>query len=256
MKTPRNALRAATRIAERAGALLLRNFRGARRIELKRGEGNLVTDMDFASEELIVRALRREFPDHSVVAEERGELRRDSPFCWHVDPLDGTANYAHGFPHWCVSIALDGHVGVVFNPNGPELFAAQRGRGARRNGRPIRVSRVSRLADAFLATGFSYHPPSKRRNLVHFRRFMQRTRAIRRAGSAALDLAYTAAGVFDGFWEFSLGTWDLAAGVLLIREAGGRVTNFRGGAFDLEDGEALATNGKLHNAMVRVLNRA
>lgn len=253
MKTPPHALRAAIRIAERAGALLRRNFRGARRIEFKRGEGNLVTDMDHASEELIVRALRREFPDHAIVAEERGELRRDSPYRWHVDPLDGTANYAHAFPHWCVSIALEGHVGVVFNPNGPELFAAQVGRGATRNGRPIRVSRVSRLADAFLATGFSYHPPLKRRNLVYFRRFMHRTRAIRRAGSAALDLAYTAAGIFDGFWELSLGTWDLAAGVLLIREAGGRVTDFRGRPFDLASGEALATNGRVHESMRRVL---
>ena len=247
-------LKTAVRIAERAGALLLKNFRGVRRIGFKRGEGNLVTDMDHASEELIVRALRRAFPDHAIVAEERG-ASGDSPFRWHIDPLDATANYAHGFPHWCVSIGPEDRIGVVYNPNGPEMFAAEAGRGAWRNGRRIHVSRQSRLDRAFLATGFSYHPAAKRRNLDYFARFLTRAGAIRRAGSAALDLSYVAAGVFDGFWEFGLGTWDLAAAVVIAREAGARVTAFDGGPFVLRTGEALATNGRLHAAMIATLAR-
>lgn len=255
MKTPRNALRTAVAVAERAGALLLRNFRGKRRIRFKAGEGNLVTDMDHASEEMIVRAVRRAFPDHQIIAEERGADRTHSPYRWHIDPLDGTTNYAHRFPHWCISIALEGRVAVVYNPNVPELFTAEAGRGAKRNGKAIRVTRVAELRRAFLATGFAYHRAGKRRNVRHFGHFVQNARAIRRAGSAALDLAYVAGGVFDGFWELSLGSWDLAAGALLVQEAGGRVTDLKGNRFDLAKGEALATNKSIHAAMLRVLKK-
>jgi myo-inositol-1(or 4)-monophosphatase len=252
---PRHALRVAIGAAERAGRLLLKGFRGARRVRFKRGIGNLVTDMDHASEELVVRAIRRAFPDHEVIAEERGAHRADSPYRWHIDPLDGTANYAAGFPHWAVSIALEGLAGVVYNPIVPEMFTATANGGARRNGSPIRVSRTSDLRRALLATGFSYDPAERRRNLRHFCRFMERARAIRRAGSAALDFCYVACGIFDGYWELNINSWDMAAGALIVRESGGRVTDLSGGPFDLQGGESLATNGRLHAVMAKVLAR-
>lgn len=249
----RRALKVAVAAAEEAGALLHRNLRGVRTIHRKTGRGNLVTDMDHAAEEIIVRRLRRAFPDHQIIAEERAAMRTGSPWRWHIDPLDGTVNYAHGLPHWCVSIGLEDAVAVVYNPNLGEMFTATAGGGARRNGRPIGISRTARLADALVATGFSYHEPARRRNLVHFGRFIQRAGWVRRAGSAALDLCYVAAGIFDGYWELALNSWDLAAGALLVREAGGRLTNLTGGPFDLATGDVLATNGRIHAAMAKVL---
>lgn len=254
MKLPRHALKVAVAAAEEAGALLHRNLRGRRTIGRKAGRGNLVTDMDHAAEEIVVRRLRRAFPDHQIIAEERPAIRTDSPWRWHIDPLDGTVNYAHGLPHWCVSIGLEDAVAVVYNPNLGELFTATAGGGARLNGRPIRVSTNARLDDALVATGFSYHEPARTKNLAHFERFIHRAGWVRRAGSAALDLCYVASGIFDGYWELALNSWDLAAGALLVREAGGRLTDLGGGPFDLATGDVLATNGKIHKAMARVLD--
>lgn len=250
------ALAFARRIAVRAGDFLRRHFRGTLRIRFKGGRGNLVTDMDHASEEMIVSALRRQFPDHAVVAEERG-ARGESPYRWYVDPLDGTTNYAHGFPIWAVTIAFEAHgrmeAGVTYGPILGELFWARRGAGAFRNGRPIRVSRQSRLNRALLATGFAYRLRYRRQNLRYFAAFCMKARAIRRAGAASLDLAWTAAGVFDGFWEMCLGPWDMAAGTLLLAEAGARISDFRGGAADPFRGELLAANPALHRRMLAVL---
>lgn len=240
-----------------AGDFLRRNQRRIRTIRTKPGEGNLVTDMDRRAEERIVRALQRAFPGHEIFAEERPAVRTGAPYRWHVDPLDGTTNYAHGFPFYSVSIALEigGRLaaGVVYRPEGPELFEAVHGRGAWRNGKRIGPSRCRRLADALLVTGFSYDPAMKRRNLRYFCRFMEESRAIRRVGSAALDLCYTACGIFDGFWEFALAPWDLAAGTLICHEAGVRVTALDGGPFDLYGGEVLAANRALHRRMQEVI---
>jgi len=250
-------LEVAKALAVRAGDLLLRHRGGRRRIRYKDGSlNNVVTEMDQASEEMIVRGLRRAFPGHAVVAEERG-AEGDSPCCWHIDPLDGTTNYAHGLPIWSVSVAYASHgrleAGAVYAPVFGDLFWARRGHGAFLNRRPIRVSRTGRLAGALLATGFPYREPMRSRNLEYFGAFLVRSQALRRPGSAALDLAWLAAGVLDGYWEFSLGSWDIAAGMLIAGEAGARVTDFRGRPVDLSVGQIVAANPRIHRQMLAVL---
>lgn len=248
----------ARKIAVRAGDFLLRNQGRPRSIRFKEGRGNLVTEMDHASEEMIVRAIRRRFPDHAVVAEESG-ARGDSPFRWYVDPVDGTTNYAHGFPIWGVTLAYEAHgrieAGATYAPGVGELFWASRGGGAYRNGKRMRVSSAARLDDALLCTGFPYQLRHRRRNLKYFTEFLFRARAIRRVGAASVDLGWTACGVFDGFWEMRLGPWDMAAGILMLEEAGARLTDFQGGAVSVTRGEVLAANPRLHGRMLAVLRR-
>jgi myo-inositol-1(or 4)-monophosphatase len=249
-------LAAARRIAVKAGEMLRKNRSGRRSIRYKAGSGNLVTDMDHASEELIVTALRREFPDHAIVAEERGAAG-DSPHRWYVDPIDGTTNYAHGFPVWAVTMAYEREgrleAGVTYAPMLGDLYWARRGGGAFRNGRPIRVTACRRLDAALLSTGFSYELAWRRVNLRYFARFLMKAQAIRRIGAASLDLCWTAAGAFDGFWEMRLGPWDMAAGILILEEAGARVSDFGGGPVDLGRGELLGANPRLHRQMLAVL---
>ncbi|MBI4565324.1 MAG: inositol monophosphatase [Planctomycetes bacterium] len=254
----RRAAAVARRLAVEAGTFLLSRLRERRSISHKAGRGNLVTDMDRASERLILRGLRRSFPAHAIVAEESG-VSGDAEFRWYVDPLDGTTNYAHGFPLFCVSIAFEvrGRMecGTVYGPALDELYEGIRGGGARRNGRVVRVSRQSRLSDALLCTGFSYDPRIRRRNMKLWNAFLPRAQAVRRVGSAALDLCFTAAGVYDGFWEMSLGPWDVAAAALIAREAGAKVTDFCGGPLDLDKGDVLAANPRLHAAMKAIMLR-
>ncbi len=249
----------AVSVAHRAGRLLDRNLLGRRTIEHKSGFGNLVTEMDRASEELIVRAIRRTFPDHAIVAEESGR-HEGAGGRWFVDPLDGTMNYAHGLPMYAVSIAFEreGRMegGVVYHPALDELWWARRGRGAWRNRRRVRVSRTARLSEAFLCTGFPYAMAPKVENLRYWDAFIRRASAVRRVGSASLDLCYTAGGIYDGFWEFHLGPWDIAAGLLLCEEAGAKVSNYTGRPVDLFRGEVVAANPRLHQAMLAVLRRA
>lgn len=252
-------LELARRLALKAGDFLHAHRGGRRRIRFKgSGTANIVTEMDRASEDMIVREIRREFPDHSIVAEEGG-ARGDSPFCWHIDPLDGTTNYAHGLPIWSVSIAyaVRGRVeaGAVYAPTFGALYWARRGGGAFCNGRPIRVSAAVRMGESLLATGFPYREPMRSRNLRYFKAFMTRAQAIRRPGSASLDIAWVASGALDGYWEFSLGSWDIAAGVLIAEEAGARVTDFRGKPVDLSAGEVVLANPRLHRQMLAVLRR-
>ncbi|HVA63044.1 MAG TPA: inositol monophosphatase family protein [Terriglobales bacterium] len=246
---------AAAAIARAAGVVLLEH-RGRVRIEYK-GEADLVTAADRASEALIVARLRAEFPDHAVVAEEGGASAGSGPaaeFRWYVDPLDGTTNYAHGLPFFAVSLGLEqnGRVvaGVVYNPVLDEMFTAVRGAGARLNGEPIAVSRQEDLGQALLATGF----PSRKRhanpNIHFYQYFSLRTHGMRRLGSAALDLCYTACGRFEGFWEFNLQPWDTAAGGLIVTEAGGEVSDMLGQAHQLRSPEILASNGHLHPALL------
>jgi myo-inositol-1(or 4)-monophosphatase len=246
-------LEAAIATARKAGALLLPYFERRVRVEYK-GEVDLVTEADRASERLILDELRKHFPHHAVVAEESGSHAGGSGYCWYVDPLDGTTNFAHGFPIFAVSIALehDGEVmvGVVFDPTRDEMFAASRGQGARCNGEPIRVSRVARLEEALVATGFPSRKRHKNPNIHFYHQMNMRTHGVRRPGAAAVDLAYVACGRLDSFWEFHLHPWDVAAGKLLVAEAGGVVTDTDGGAHRLDSTSVLATNELLHGQML------
>ena len=221
---------------------------------------NLVTDTDHAAEKLIVEGLHAAFPDHGIVAEESNNARPPTGPCWYVDPIDGTTNFVHGLPHCAVSIALleEGRpsAAVVYDPCKEELFEAARGDGARLNGRSIGVSAASRLADSLMVTGFPYD----RREpagfyLSFFEAFMVSCRDLRRLGSASLDLAYVAAGRFDGFWEFKLEPWDTAAGWLILEEAGGKVSDMDGSAFDPWLPRILATNGKVHAESSALIKR-
>jgi len=245
--------------AQQAGKIIADAYRTDFQVYYRQGATtNLVTEVDRRSEAAIVEILSAAFPDHRILAEEGGEqARRDSPCRWIVDPLDGTTNFAHGYPAFCVSIGLeiDGRVvlGVVYDPLRRELFEAEAGKGAFLNAERIHVSTVASLNKALLVTGFAYDRESRQRNLVNFSRFILETHGIRRSGSAALDLSYVAAGRVDGFWELKLSPWDVAAGSLIVIEAGGRVTDFAGRAFKSDGAQTLATNGLIHQEMVDVL---
>jgi myo-inositol-1(or 4)-monophosphatase len=259
MSLEQRALGLAERLAREAGAMLAKGLRGRRTIATKGNASNLVTDMDRASEAMIVRAIRRAFPGHEIVAEESGR-RGASPFRWYVDPLDGTTNYAHGLPIFAVSIGFEAEgevrAGVVHAPLLRDTYTALKGRGAFLNARRIRCSRQPRLRHALLCTGFPYRFRWKIENLKWWSAFIRRAQAVRRLGSASLDLCWTASGVYDGFWEYHLGPWDIAAACLIAREAGATVTDFRGGPVDLFAGEVLAANARLHRVMRGVLSAA
>lgn len=247
----------ALRAAKEAGAILRQGLEQKPTIEFK-GVKNLVTDIDRRSEEAIADLVRRKLPHHSVVCEEGTRLDGDSGYRWLVDPLDGTTNYAHGYPCFSVSIGVekDGELifGLVYDPNLEELFTAERGAGAFLNGKRLQASAISTLPDALLATGFPNDVAgAQQNNLDYFVRFMRRAQGVRRPGSAALDLCYVAAGRFDGFWELKLYPWDMAAGSLMVMEAGGRVTDLRGGPHVLSNPQIVASNGLLHEEMLRVL---
>ncbi|KXB98045.1 MAG: hypothetical protein AA908_01155 [Chlorobi bacterium NICIL-2] len=245
--------------ARRAGQLLRTNFAKSKELRFKEGIHNIVTDSDIASEQLIVETIRGTFPTHTILTEEAGLLDTTSQVRWIVDPLDGTVNFAHGIPIFSVSIAVEvaGKVtlGVVYHPLLDELFVARCGMGATLNGAPISVSTCARLADAFLVTGFPYNIASyPEYRDWHFPALVRRGIPIRRLGSAALDLAYLAAGRFDGFWEVGLQPWDIAAGVLLVQEAGGSVTDYNGNPHTLTTRTIVATNGALHRELVEFLH--
>ncbi|MFQ5697964.1 MAG: inositol monophosphatase family protein [Myxococcota bacterium] len=249
----------AREIALEAGALQRERLQGERTIETKSTAIDLVTDVDRACESLILSRIARERPDDGILSEEREEAPGSSGWVWIVDPLDGTTNYAHAFPHFAVSIGIEQRgvreVGIVYDPMKGELFSAERGRGAWLNGSPLCVSRTSELHRALLGTGFGYEVHlGKLDNLDYFRRFLERAQAVRRAGSASLDLAYVACGRYDGFWELSLHPWDVAAGYLLVEEAGGRTSDTRGGPAPRSGSDAVASNGALHAALLEVLS--
>lgn len=248
----------AVEAAEAAGALLLERRDSGFEIS-KKGRVNLVTEADLAAEKLIVERISREFPGHQILAEERGAAGGGEGVRWVIDPLDGTTNFAHGYPCYAVSIGIEQGselvAGVVYDPSRRELFTGLRGGGARLNGRPIRVSLEDRLEDSLLCTGFSYAEAEIADNLRLFSTVMLEARSVRRDGSAALDLCYVACGRFDGFWELSLNPWDVAAGILIIREAGGLVTRFDGTEGTIHDRECLATNGRIHAVLAEILQR-
>ena len=247
----------AIRIAQDAGRLLRDRVGTHLDISLK-SEINLVTDVDRASEQLIREAIASHYPRHQVLGEESGLDENVSDYRWVVDPLDGTTNFAHGFPHFAVSIALEHkgetRLGVVYDPMRDELFAAERGTGATLNRRPIHVSKTAELSKSILSTGFPYDiRTAELNNLDHWKNFAMNAQALRRVGAASLDLCYVACGRFDGFWELNLSPWDTAAGALIVEEAGGRVTNFGGGPFSNYKPQVLASNDLIHNRMIEVL---
>lgn len=241
-------------IAREAGGLLMGYFQQRVKVEYK-GDADLVTVADRKSEALIRERIRAAWPGHDVLGEEQGLIDTGSKYRWYVDPLDGTTNFAHGFPVFCVSMAVEYNhqrvAAVVYDPTRDELFTAEQGSGAFLNQQRIRVSKTANLAESLVATGFPSHKRHKNPNIYFYHQITLHSHGVRRAGSAALDLCCVACGRFDGFWEFNLNPWDTAAGVLIVEEAGGKVTGFSGSAFELNSRETLATNGLIHEAMLR-----
>jgi myo-inositol-1(or 4)-monophosphatase len=246
--------------AIQAGNILRENINGNRDVRYK-GDVNLVTEMDIRSERAVVERIRASFPFHGIIAEEETTIRNESEFSWIIDPLDGTTNYAHGYPFFSVSIALEkaGEIilGVVYDPMRDELFMAQKGAGAFLNGRKIQVSITDSLIRSLLATGFPYDRKiSQKNNLIHFQNLLMASQEVRRDGSAALDLCYVACGRLDGFWELKLKPWDVAAGSLIVREAGGMISDFGGVMFSIHKDEIVASNHRIHRQLADILRTA
>ncbi len=248
-------LETSTEIAREAGALLANYFERRVSYELK-GEFDLVTEADRASEKLVVERLRSYFPAHNIVAEEGGGHESSSEYRWYVDPLDGTTNFAHGFPMFSVTLGLEqaGELicGCIFDPVRQEMFTAERGSGAYLNNRRIRVSRATRVEDSLVATGFPSRKRHQNINVHFYYQMAMDSHGVRRAGSAALDLAYVAAGRLDAFWEFGLNPWDMAAGVLLVDEAGGKTSDMNGGPVKVRGPHLLADNGLIHSQVLKM----
>lgn len=258
----KNYFEIAVETALKAGKYLKKRFTYPKHIGYK-GEIDLVTDSDIGSEQLIINSLKKAFPKHKILAEESSGLYKPSKkgYRWLIDPLDGTTNFAHGYPVFSVSIALEYNgkiiLGVVYNPLLNELFTAQLGKGAYLNSNKIHISKTESLSESLLATGFPYDiRHDSKTNLKYFVAFQLKSQNIRRAGSAALDLCYTACGRFDGFWELKLKPWDTAAGYLILKEAGGKITDFCGERYNIYKKEILATNGLIHLQMLKVLNKS
>ena len=247
-------------LAREAGKLLKDEFTKEHRIDFK-GAINIVTEVDCLSEQLLIQRIRQRFPRHDIMTEESAGIQTGAAFRWIIDPLDGTTNYAHGYPVFCVSIGLEiaGVIqcGAIFNPISDEMFTAEKDSGAFLNGALLRVSKMRELSQSLLATGFPYGiRESEENNIDNFIALAKKAQAIRRAGSAALDLAYVAAGRFDGFWELKLSPWDTAAGWLMVREAGGMVTDLRGNIYELASPHILASNGTIHRQMIEAIASA
>jgi myo-inositol-1(or 4)-monophosphatase len=240
-----------------AGQVLKKGFRRHKAVQ-KKGAIDLVTEWDFKSQEMVCSTLRPHFPKADFLVEESGVERQESPFCWILDPLDGTTNFVHGFPFYCISLALTYEkvplLGIVHNPELPETYWALRGKGAFFNSRPIRVSSTADVSQSLLATGFPYNiQKTHHRILKRLAQVITRAQGVRRPGSAALDLCWVARGVLDGFWEEYLKPWDTAAGVLIVAEAGGSVSDFSGRLYNPNKKQILATNGLIHQEMIGLL---
>jgi myo-inositol-1(or 4)-monophosphatase len=252
----------AREIAAEAGDIILGGFRSDRTVISYKSRTDLITDCDKASEARLVARITDRFPNHTIIAEEGSRREAPGGYVWYVDPLDGTNNFAHGLPFFCVSIGVlsielrQVVAGVVYNPFLDEMFYAVRGRGAFLNGAPIRVSLIDDIGISLIATGFPYDKAiSDNNNLEEFNRVILRIQGIRRMGSAAIDLSYVACGRLDGYWEGKLNPWDMAAGGLIVEEAGGRVTNYNGGMFHPEYPQIAATNGRIHNQLIELLSK-
>ncbi|MFQ5456139.1 MAG: inositol monophosphatase family protein [Nitrospirota bacterium] len=250
----------AIKAVQKGGEILKRGLEEDIRIDYK-GAINLVTDIDRRSEEAIIGIIKKSFPEHDILAEEGGEKRGSlSDYKWIIDPLDGTTNYAHRFPCFCISIGVEVNgeilIGLVYDPARDELFLAEKGKGAYLNGRPIHVSSIDSLIASLLVTGFSYDiRDSSKNNFEHFCNMSLHAQGVRRTGSAAIDLCYVAMGRLDGFWELKLSPWDVAAGYLIVTESGGKVTDFFSNSFSVYSKEILATNGRIHDGMLKILQK-
>jgi myo-inositol-1(or 4)-monophosphatase len=247
-------------MAEGAGAILLKYLNKTHRIEHKLNAG-IVTEADKFAEDYILKKIFRKYPKSSIITEESGEFKKDPSQLWVIDPLDGTTNYAHGFPWFCTSIGYyeEGvaRAGIIYQPVSGEIFYAEKGKGAELNGKKIKVSKTKQISDALVGTGFYYTRGERLlEEMKIFSDFNQVARGVRRPGSAALDLAYVASGRYDGFWERGLSSWDVAAGFLLVTEAGGKISNYGGKDTDIFEKEAVATNGKLHGAMIEIFKKS
>lgn len=243
---------------QEAGKILLQYFDGVFKVNHKEGINNLVTEVDNLAEDKIIEVIRATFPTHSIISEEVGELLKVSDYQWIIDPIDGTVNFAHGIPLCCISIGLQHKdellLGAVYNPMMNELFFAEKGKGATLNGNPISVSAKSDFKTACLVTGFPYKWPDNAEHPIKvFERIILEGLPVRRLGSAAIDLCWVACGRFDGFWEYNLSAWDVAAGYLIVQEAGGRITDFEGSPYNVFEKETLATNGLIHEQMLKVI---
>ena len=245
-------------LARKSGALLKEKFSQTHKIQYK-GDINLVTEADKMSEDLIIAAISQKFPDHGILSEESPVITGVGKLRWIIDPLDGTTNYSHGYPVFCVSVALENEgtivLGVIYDPVREDMFVAIRGEGAYLNDKKLKVSSVNNLSRSLLATGFPYDiRDSKENNLDYFNAMAINVQAIRRAGAAALDLAYLAAGRFDGFWELKLKPWDTAAGCLMVEEAGGVISDIAGQKWHLQSPSLMASNALIHEQMIKVLS--
>jgi myo-inositol-1(or 4)-monophosphatase len=243
-------------LAKKAGKYLRENLGKDLQVEYK-SRINPVTQIDKGSQNIIFEAIEKAFPDHSIIAEESGRKDTGKRYTWFIDPLDGTVNYIHKIPIFCVSMALyrdmEPYIGICYNPMNEEIFYAERGKGAFRNGERLSVSPTTKLIDSLVVTGFPYSIDNLDESITRFKRILGEVQGIRRLGSAALDLCYVAKGSFEGFWEVRLHPWDMAAGVLIVTEAGGTVTGFDGLPFVLSSGDILASNYKIHEDLVKLM---
>jgi myo-inositol-1(or 4)-monophosphatase len=244
-------------LTDGASRILLKHFMKVRNIERKVGAG-IVTEADKNAEAYLMRNIFRKFPKSSIITEETGEHGKSQELVWVIDPLDGTTNYAHGFPWFCVSIGVyengKPRAGVIYQPLTKERFFAETGKGAYLNGKRLKVSTTNNLQDSLLGTGFYYNTGEQLKEEIEiFRRVQDKALGVRRPGSAAMDLAYVACGRYDGFWERGLASWDVAAGFILVREAGGKVTGYDGGDVGIHDAEVVASNGRLHRPILELI---
>ena len=251
----KNFFNFANQLVNRASSYILNNYE-KKKIYYKKGHFNLVTNIDKEVEELIVREIKKHFEDHSIIAEESGLHNENKKYKWFIDPIDGTTNFAHGFPMFCISIALAYEdeiiVGVVKNPVTGEHFSAMKNEGATLNKRPIHVSKIKKLSESLLVTGFPHDAKKfKVKNFNRFKKLTLNSHGVRRIGSAAIDLCYVASGRLEAFWEERLSPWDTAAGVLILEEAGGKITNFKNKKYDIYQKEILATNGLVHKELLQ-----
>lgn len=249
----------AIKIIEKASKIILKNLNKINKISYKKGDFNLVTNVDHEVESLIIKEIKLKYPNHTIVAEESGIEKNNPTYQWFIDPIDGTTNFAHGYPFFCISIgfAKNGilEFGIVKNPISGELYTAIKNKGAKLNGKSISVSKIKNLKESLLSTGFPYegNATTRKRNFKNFQDITLLTHGVRRDGAAALDLCYVACGKLDGFWESNLNPWDVAAGVLIIKEALGKVTDFKGNKYNIFNDKIVATNGFIHKELIKYI---
>lgn len=247
-------------VAQAGGDTALRGFGKTKQIDFKSSHTDLVTEFDQLAQKVIVNILQARYPSHGILAEENLSTDLDADYVWVIDPIDGTTNYAHHSPIFCVSIGLlhqgEPIIGVVYAPRMLEMFVAVKGQGATLNGRPIETSKIEQLSQSVLATGFYYDETIIQKNLIYFGSLIHQSRAIRRLGSAALDMCWVAAGRFDAYWEMGLKPWDVTAGRIMITEAGGKISDFEGGKYEIDTHNLLCSNGRIHDQMMAALREA